>query len=77
VFIGGSYDAWPPGRRLPRLRPLLVRFGRPLTFEKADEAERAGEKQGGAAAAERHRKIADQLHDAVAALAEEGPSKRA
>ena len=28
VFIGGSFEAWPPGRTLPRLRPLLVRFGR-------------------------------------------------
>jgi long-chain acyl-CoA synthetase len=79
VFIGGSFDAWPPGRRLPRLRPLLVRFGRPLSFaaEEAGEAEQAGERRGSAAAAERHRQIADQLHDAVAALAEEAPSSQA
>jgi long-chain acyl-CoA synthetase len=65
VFIGGSYAAWPPGRALPRLRPLLVRFGRPLTFAAAA----ADAERGAAAAAERHRRIADQLHDAVAALA--------
>ena len=68
VFIGGSYDAWPPGHRLPRLRPLLIRFGPPLTFEQKD----AGEKGG----AERHRRIADQLHDAVAALAAQAPAPR-
>ena len=64
VFIGGSFEAWPPGRMLPRPRPLLVRFGRPLTFERQN---------GGA---ERHRAIADELRDAVAALAEEAARPR-
>ena len=73
VFIGGSYAAWPPGQTLPRLRPLLVRFGRPLSFEGA--AADAG--RGAAAAAERHRQIADQLHDAVAALAPPAPAAAA
>ncbi|HEX5795883.1 MAG TPA: 1-acyl-sn-glycerol-3-phosphate acyltransferase, partial [Geminicoccaceae bacterium] len=62
VYIGGSFEAWPPGRSLPRLRPLRVRFGRPIALE--------GE--GSATAGERHRQIADRLHDAVAALAEGG-----
>ena len=79
VFIGGSFAAWPPGRTLPRLRPLLVRFGRPhsVAAEQAGEAEEARDKRGGAAAAERHRKIADQLHDAVVALAEERSPEQA
>jgi 1-acyl-sn-glycerol-3-phosphate acyltransferase len=70
VYIGGSYAAWPPGQTLPRLRPLLIRFGPPLTFEHAG----AGAKGGGA---ERHREIADQLHDAVAALAAQAPAPKA
>jgi 1-acyl-sn-glycerol-3-phosphate acyltransferase len=69
VFIGGSYAAWPPGQSLPRLHPLLIRFGPPLAFEQKD----AGEQSGGS---ERHRQIADQLHDAVAALAKETPPAR-
>jgi long-chain acyl-CoA synthetase len=59
VFIGGSFEAWPPGRTLPRLRRILVRFGRPIGFERDDSVPNG----------ERHRQIADQLHDAVAALA--------
>ncbi|HSA83123.1 MAG TPA: AMP-binding protein [Geminicoccaceae bacterium] len=59
VFIGGSFEAWPPGRTLPRLRRILVRFGRPIPFERDDSLPNG----------ERHRQIADRLHDAVAALA--------
>jgi long-chain acyl-CoA synthetase len=62
VFIGGSFEAWPPGRALPRLRRMLVRFGQPITFERDDSVPNG----------ERHRQIADRLHDAVAALAEGG-----
>ncbi len=60
VWIGGTFAAWPPERAWPRLRPIRVRFGRPLAFE-PDRAAPNGE---------RHRQIADRLHDAVAALAE-------
>jgi long-chain acyl-CoA synthetase len=59
VFIGGSFEAWPPGRTLPRLGRILIRFGRPITFERDDSMPNG----------ERHRQIADRLHDAVAALA--------
>ena len=62
VYIGGSFEAWPPGRSLPRLRPLRVRFGRPIAFEG----------DGAASDGERHRQIADRLHDAVGALADGG-----
>ena len=58
VFIGGSFEAWPPGRAWPRLWPIRVRFGRPLVFEPDPSAPDG----------ERHRRIADQLHDQVAAL---------
>ncbi len=60
VWIGGTFDAWPPDRTLPRFRPVRVRFGRPLAFEPDPSAPNG----------ERHRQIADRLHDAVAALAE-------
>ncbi len=60
VFIGGSFEAWPPGRSWPRLRPILVRFGPPLALEQ----------DGSAPNGERHRRLADRLHDAVAALGE-------
>ncbi len=62
VFIGGSFAAWPPGRRWPRLRPILVRFGRPMRLEE----------DGSSPNGERHRRIADRLHDQVAALGEGG-----
>ena len=60
VLIEGSFEAWPPGRAWPRLRPIRVRLGRPLTFES----------EGSGSNGERQRRIADRLHDAVAALAE-------
>ena len=61
VWIGGSFDAWPPDRSWPRLRPIVVRFGRPISFES----------EGSEPNAERYRRIGDQLHDAVAALADD------
>jgi long-chain acyl-CoA synthetase len=64
VWIGGTFAAWPPGRALPRLRPLVIRFGRPIAFEPDRSAPNG----------ERHRAIADRLHDAVAALGE--PSRQ-
>jgi 1-acyl-sn-glycerol-3-phosphate acyltransferase len=30
VYIGGSFAAWPAGRRFPRFRPITVRFGKPI-----------------------------------------------
>ncbi|MBI4563124.1 MAG: 1-acyl-sn-glycerol-3-phosphate acyltransferase [Planctomycetes bacterium] len=32
-YIIGAFEAWPPHRHLPRLRPLTLFVGRPLTFE--------------------------------------------
>ncbi len=62
VWIGGSFDAWPPDRSWPRLRPIVVRFGQPISLESE-----ASQPNG-----VRYRRIADQLHDAVAALADDG-----
>lgn len=59
VRIDGAFKAWPPGGRWPRLHPIRLRFGAPLTF--ADLAAHDG--------ADRHRRIADRLHDEVASLA--------
>jgi 1-acyl-sn-glycerol-3-phosphate acyltransferase len=62
VYIKGSFEAWPPSQRLPRPRRVSVTFGRPihrdqLVPDKADEG------------TDRH--IAEQLHSAVAALADD------
>lgn len=53
VLIRGSYEALPLGRRVPRLRPISVRFGAAL-----DPLQLAGQGQGDDAAA----RIVDALH---------------
>lgn len=30
----GTFEAQPPGRRLPRIRPVTIRFGKPLDFSR-------------------------------------------
>ncbi|MFB7734821.1 lysophospholipid acyltransferase family protein [Streptomyces sp. NPDC056112] len=30
----GTFEIWPPGRFLPRLRPVTIRFGQPLDFSR-------------------------------------------
>ncbi|MFD7401796.1 lysophospholipid acyltransferase family protein [Streptomyces sp. NPDC059866] len=30
----GTFEIWPPGRVLPRLRPVAIRFGEPLDFSR-------------------------------------------
>lgn len=32
-FLDGTFDAWPPNRRLPRRGTLRLRVGKPLTFD--------------------------------------------
>jgi long-chain acyl-CoA synthetase len=63
VFIDGSFEAWPPGRAWPRLRPILVRFGRPMVLEQDDSPSNG----------EQHRRTADRLHDEVARLGQSSP----
>ena len=58
VFINGSFEAWPPGRALPRPRPIEVRFGEPI--EVADLKRGATDNVHGA--------IAERLREAVVAL---------
>jgi long-chain acyl-CoA synthetase len=64
VFIGGTFDALPRGRRLPRLRPLHVRIGTPLDLTSLT---RGGE------GAQPHLDVTNALRDAVAALGEQAP----
>ena len=67
VRIRGTFEAWPTNRRLPRLRPVHVIFGRPLT---PAELEAAGE------GTDAPTRITDALQKAVAALAPaDGPAK--
>ncbi|MGH7263643.1 MAG: AMP-binding protein [Candidatus Rokuibacteriota bacterium] len=61
VFIHGTDDALPPGRMLPRFRPLRIVFGDPL-----DPRTLAEQGQG----EEARDRIADALHDAVGKLGE-------
>jgi long-chain acyl-CoA synthetase len=58
VLIGGTFEAWPPNRTLPRPRPVEVRFGEPI--EVADLKRDAADQV--------HIAMAEQLRDAVAAL---------
>ncbi|CAM5253663.1 Acyltransferase OS=Streptomyces glaucescens OX=1907 GN=SGLAU_04895 PE=4 SV=1 [Streptomyces glaucescens] len=30
----GTFEAQPPGRKLPRVRPVTIRFGEPLDFSR-------------------------------------------
>ena len=59
VSIDGSFAAWPSERRFPRLRPIAIRFGKPI-----DPATLLAKAAGRDAA------IAAAIHDAVAELAE-------
>src|SRR5487761_1551201 len=62
VHIAGSFAAWPVARRLPRLRPITVRFGDPVALPPAtaDLSPRQREDQ-----------VAATVQTAVAALADE------
>jgi long-chain acyl-CoA synthetase len=62
VFIEGSFEAWPPGRSVPRPRPIEVRFGEPI---EAPELKRDADDNV-------HGAMAEQLREAVAALGASG-----
>jgi 1-acyl-sn-glycerol-3-phosphate acyltransferase len=55
--LWGTFESLPPGRRWPRFRPIRVRIGHPLSFEKT-----ANDRAGWTA-------IADEVESAVAGLA--------
>lgn len=40
VYVSGSGQAWPRGRRLPRPAKIIVRFGPPLTFSRPEGGDR-------------------------------------
>jgi long-chain acyl-CoA synthetase len=61
VHIAGSFAAWPVGRRLPRFRPITVRFGDRVTPPLVT---------AGQSARQREEQIAAAVQAAVAALAD-------
>jgi long-chain acyl-CoA synthetase len=65
VLITGSFEAWPATRRLPRLHPIRLRFGKPLML--ADSEPETDDMEG-------PERIAERLREAVAALGEAAPS---
>ena len=62
VYITGSGEAWPRGRRLPRRGRVTVTFGSPLTFSDA----------GGGTRKERYAEASRVMMSAIAALRDQG-----
>jgi len=60
VYIDGTFAAWPVGRKLPRRRPITVRFGKALEPETLLHT---------SAGLSREEAIASTIRDAVASLA--------
>jgi long-chain acyl-CoA synthetase len=60
VWIEGTFEAWPPGRSLPRPHPVRIRIGAPLTVA---ELKPDGDDN------DRHRRMAERLRAKVADLA--------
>ena len=63
VLIGGTFEAWPRNRRLPRLRPLTVTFGDPVSIEAL---------RGSGTGATDEERVADALRRRLAAIAANG-----
>ena len=59
VWIEGTFEAWPPGQRLPRPHPVSIRIGTPLTFAELDPD---GDEE------DRYRRMAERLRAVVAEL---------
>lgn len=62
VYIAGSGYVWPRGRNVPRPGKVIVRFGRPLRFERGEGRERKG----------RYEAASRAMMDAIAALKQSG-----
>jgi 1-acyl-sn-glycerol-3-phosphate acyltransferase len=60
VWVEGTFEAWPPGQRLPRPRPVSIRIGAPLMLADLEPDGDEGD---------RHRRIAERLREKVAQLA--------
>jgi long-chain acyl-CoA synthetase len=65
VWIEGTYESWPPGRRLPRPHPVSIRIGPPITFAELDPD---GDEE------DRYRRVAERLRAVVAKLAPPEPA---
>jgi long-chain acyl-CoA synthetase len=69
VWIEGTFEAWPPGQRLPRPHPVSIRIGPPLAIADLEPDGDDGD---------RHRRIAERLRAQVKELARtEGQRPRA
>jgi long-chain acyl-CoA synthetase len=66
VFIEGTHDALPPGRRRPRLAPVRVRFGPVIPARELLEGDEVQEP---------HARAAERLRAAVAGLGGQQPSR--
>ena len=60
AVILGAHEAWPRGRRLPRLRPITIRFGPPLDPRRIVTE--------GTSSSEAHARVAQALGEALRAL---------
>ena len=58
VRVSGTFEAWPPGRKLPRLRPVSVVYGEPLRFDPQESMD----------------SFLERLQNALEALGTEAPS---
>jgi hypothetical protein len=65
VWIEGTFEAWPPGRRLPRAHRVSIRIGAPVTLAELDP-DGDGE--------DRYRRVAERLRGVVAGLAPPEPA---
>jgi hypothetical protein len=59
VFIHGTYEAWPSGKRFPRLHPIRVVIGEPQTAKQL-QAKGHGQKP--------HEQIANAMQEEVTKL---------
>ena len=58
AFIQGSYEAMPPGRAIPRSKPIRIVFGRPLGIEELESEDKDEGKNV-------HERVAEALHRRV------------
>jgi 1-acyl-sn-glycerol-3-phosphate acyltransferase len=62
AFLGGTYEALPPGAKWIRLRPIQVRFGAPMDFSKLLE------ETGGEDKKTLYQRMSEEIMDRITAL---------